>query len=107
MGEGDNWQTSFWFLKSLNEVATCTVISTYFVWARLGHTIQINCIKFETVDPYYKLNLRFLEKRMGVVSPPHFVHDFFGKNVSHVIIIISPNFIAWLPYFRYWAIYVL
>ena len=31
------------------------------------------------------LNFRFLEKIMGLVSPPHFVYDFFEKNISYVI----------------------
>ena len=26
-----------------------------------------------------------LEKGLGLVSPPHFVYDFFKKNVYHVI----------------------
>ena len=32
------------------------------------------------------LNFDFLEKRLGIVSPPHFVYDFFKKNVSYVIL---------------------
>ena len=31
------------------------------------------------------LNFDFLEKGLGIVSPPHFVYDFFKKNVGHVI----------------------
>ena len=30
-------------------------------------------------------NFDFLEKGLGLVSSPHFVNDFFKKNVSHVI----------------------
>ena len=30
-------------------------------------------------------NFDFLEKSLGLVSSPHFVNDFFKKNVSHVI----------------------
>ena len=31
------------------------------------------------------INFSFLEKGLGIISPPHFVYDFFKKNGSHVI----------------------
>ena len=31
------------------------------------------------------LNLDFLDKGLGIVSPAHFVYDFSKKNVPHVI----------------------
>ena len=32
------------------------------------------------------LNLDFLEKGQGIVSPSHFVYDFSKKDVSHVML---------------------
>ena len=32
------------------------------------------------------LNLDFLEKGLGIVSPRHFVHGFSTKNVSDVLL---------------------
>ena len=31
------------------------------------------------------LNFDFLEKGLGLVSPPLFVYHFFGKSISHVM----------------------
>ena len=31
------------------------------------------------------LNFDFLEKGLGIVSPPHFVYDFPKKNISQVM----------------------
>ena len=42
---------------------------------------------FKTLDHWSRdmLNFNFLEKGLGVVSPPHFVYDFVHeKNSSHV-----------------------
>ena len=31
------------------------------------------------------INIDFLGKGRGIVSPAHFMYDFFNKNVRHVI----------------------
>ena len=37
------------------------------------------------------LNFDFLEKGLGIVSPPHFLYGFL-KNVSHVIFYLLAKF---------------
>ena len=43
------------------------------------------------------LNFDFLEKGLGIVSPPHFVYDFSRKIFLMLYSINRTNFIAWLP----------
>ena len=43
------------------------------------------------------LNFDFLEKGLGIVSPPHFVYDFLRKMFFMLYSINWPNFISWLP----------
>ena len=43
------------------------------------------------------LNFDFLEKGLGIVSPPQFVYDFSRKIFLMLYSITWPNFIAWLP----------
>ena len=40
------------------------------------------------------LNIGFLEKGLGIVSPPHFVHDFPRKLFLELCSINWPSFIA-------------
>ena len=49
------------------------------------------------------LIFEFLEKVLGIVSPPHFVYDFFRKMFLTLYSINWPN--VGLPYYllRYWA----
>ena len=42
-------------------------------------------------------NFNFSEKGLGLVSPPHFVHDFSRKMFLMLLSINRPNFIVWLP----------
>ena len=54
---------------------------------------------YETLD-YWSgcmLNFDFLEKGLGIVSPPHFEKDFSRKMVLMLYSIDWPNFIVWLP----------
>ena len=65
---------------------------------------------FKTLNYYSRdmLNFYFLEKGLGIVSTPHFVHDFFKKMFLMLYSINGPNLIAWFPFFsRYWPICVL
>ena len=41
------------------------------------------------------LNIDFLEKDLGIVSPPHFVYDFLRKVFLKLYSIKWPGFIAW------------
>ena len=54
---------------------------------------------YKTLDYWSKdmLNLVFLEKGLGIVSPPHYVYDFSRKIFLMLYFINGPNFIAWLP----------
>ena len=45
----------------------------------------------------YTLNFDFLEKGLGIVSPPYFVYDFSRKMFLMLYSINWPNFIVWLP----------
>ena len=45
------------------------------------------------------LNFDFLEKGLGIVSPPHFVHDFSRKTFVKLYSSGWPVFIAWLSLF--------
>ena len=45
------------------------------------------------------LNFDFLEKGLGIVSPPHFVHDFSRKTFVKLYSSGWPLFIAWLSLF--------
>ena len=42
------------------------------------------------------LNFHFLEKRLGLVSPTYFLHDFSTKMFLILYSINCLNFIAWL-----------
>ena len=70
-----------------------TLVLIYFNRTRLGHTIKTNCIKFQiSVD----LSFEFLEKGLGLVSPPRFVYHFLRKTFVILSSINWPNLIAWL-----------
>ena len=43
------------------------------------------------------LIISFLEKGLGIVSPPHSVYDFQRKMFFILYYINCPNFIVWLP----------
>ena len=43
------------------------------------------------------LNLDFLDKYLGIVSPAHFVYDFSTKMFLMLYSINRPYLIAWLP----------
>ena len=46
---------------------------------RLVHTIKTKLIKCQTIISTDMLNFDFLEKGLGLVSPPLFVYHFLGK----------------------------
>ena len=55
-----------------------------------------------------RFKLNFSEKDLGLLSPPHFVHDFWRKTFLMLYSINWPNFIVWFLYFsRHRAICVL
>ena len=58
------------------------------------HTIKINCIKFQTVDPEICSIFIFLENGLGLVFPTHIVYDFCRKIFLILCSINWPNFIV-------------
>ena len=53
-------------------------------------------------------NFDFLEKDLGIVSPPHFVYDFQEKCLSSYNLVTDQFSLSGCRYFlRYWSICVL
>ena len=54
------------------------------------------------------LNFNFLEKDLGIVFPPHFVHGFQEKCFSYHVLLADQILLPDCLYFtRYWSIRVL
>ena len=51
-------------------------------------------LNYSSIDMF---NFDFLKKGLGIVSPPHFVHDFSRKRFLMLYCFNWPNFIVWLP----------
>ena len=56
-----------------------TLVLIYFGRSPLRHTIKTKYLTFQTVDPEIFCVLVFLEKGLGLPSPPHFMYDFSRK----------------------------
>ena len=68
---------------------------TTWSWTTNCHTIKTNCIKLYRYRDM--LNFDFLEKGLGLVSPPHFVYDF-SRNIFFMLqSTYWPDFILSLP----------
>ena len=75
----------------------CILISIYILIAiNLPYNKNKLC---EMLDYWSRdmLNFNFLEKGLGIVSPPHFVYDFSRKMFLMLDSIKWPNSIVWLP----------
>ena len=59
-------------------------IFNIFWWPLTCHTMKTNRIKLETINPELCSTSTFLEKSLGLISPPHSGYDF-KKNVSYAI----------------------
>ena len=94
--------------KQLLSGLKITDCSMYFGSPQLGHTIKTNCIDVQAINPE-KLNSDFLEKSLGLVSPPRFVYNFSRKNISkcHILQTDQISLSDCLSFVRYWAIYIL
>ena len=83
-----------------------TITFQYFSIAlNLAYTITL-CL-YKTLDYWSRdmLNFHFLEKGLGIVSPPHFVHDFSRRMF---LMLYSLNCLSdWLYFLRYWTICIL
>ena len=71
---------------------SCILFPLLFNW-------EINKLDYFrlTKESENKLNFNFSEKGLGLVSPPHFVHDFSRKMFLMLINRNWQNFIVWLP----------
>ena len=70
-----------------------TLVSINFGSPLLGNTVRENCIKFQTVYPEI-CPISISEKRLGLVSPPHFAYDFSRKITFMLHSLDRPNFIV-------------
>ena len=94
MRQGDYFQSPFWFLKKL-------------IWSKIKRSaayfqyisIVLNLSYKEILRNAEKwsremLNFDFLEKGLGIVSPPHFEYDFSTKMFLMLYSINWSNLIA-------------
>ena len=80
--KSSTWGESKWsaaYFQYISMPSTCHTIKTLDYWSR------------------DRLNFIFLEKGLGLVSPPHFEYDFSRKIFLMLHSINWPNFIVWLP----------
>ena len=63
-----------------------SLVSLYSDSPQHWHAIKTNCIKLKTIDPEICLILIFIEKGLGIISPPNFVYDFQEKCFSCYIL---------------------
>ena len=56
----------------------CCLVSIHFDSPELEHTVK-KLIKLWTINLEISSIWIYLEKRLGIVSPPHFVNDFLRK----------------------------
>ena len=72
----------------------------YFQYISIALNLPCNKNKLYKILDYWSrdmLNFHFSEKDLGLVSAPHFVHDFSRKMFLMLHSINWPNFIVWLP----------
>ena len=89
------------FLKKLSlkeRHFVCSFPWLYYISIALRLAYNKNNL-YKTSDHWSRdiLNFDFLEKDLGIVSPPHFVYDFSTKMFLMLCSINWPNFIVWLP----------
>ena len=92
MRQGDEFQTSFYFLKKLDmrwKQKVCSLVSIYFD-SSIALNLPSNKNKlYKTLDYWSRdiLNFNFSEKGLelaGTSLSPQFVYDFWKKNICHV-----------------------
>ena len=72
----------------------CSLVSIHFPNQAYNKSKLYNILDYWSRD---MLNFDFLEKWLGIASPPYFVCDFSRKMFFMLYSINWPNFIAWLP----------
>ena len=73
MMQGDSFQTFFWFLKKV--YVRQKQHAAWFDYISIALKLGYNKNKLHRI----LCNFDFLEKGLGIVSPPHFVYDFSIK----------------------------
>ena len=71
-----------------------TLILINFGIPQRGHTIKVNCVKLQIVDPEPCSISIFLGKGVGLVSPLYFLYDFSRKIFLVLYSTKGANFIA-------------
>ena len=87
-----NWNGAFLWINSLRFYTVCF----YFMpsWGLLKYIET----KLQTIFFYLILSfLKKIKKGLGLVSLPHFPHNFWRKNFLLLYSINWPSFIVWLP----------
>ena len=74
--------------------------AAYFQYISIALNLSYSENKLYKLLHYWSrdmLNFHFSEKRLGLVSPPHFVYNFSRKMFLMLYSINWPHFIVWLP----------
>ena len=90
-GRETSFRPLFVFKKALYEAKTKGQQLSFYIW--IAFNLEYNKNKlYKTLDYSSRdmLNFNFLEKGLGIVSPPNFVHDFSRK------MFLMLYFINWL-----------
>ena len=96
------------FFNKVAGLNPCSSISHFHTpWKRqktYGFTIALKLTYsknklYKSLDYWSRdiLNFDFLEKSLGIVSPPYFLYDFSTKMFLMLYSINWPNFIVWSP----------
>ena len=95
MRQGLNPHLFLFFKKGLYEVKASglQLSSNIFRYPSTWHAIKTNCIKLWTIDQEICSISYFLERGLGIVSPPHFVYDFSRKIILMLYFIKLSNFL--------------
>ena len=96
---------SFLILCKLNFVQVF-IFSKSLIWGTLSFQYILIALNlaynqnklYKTSDYWWRMfKLNFSEKNLRLVSPLHFVYDFWGKVFLMLYSINWPNFLVWLP----------
>ena len=109
MRQGDKTQTSFYFLKKLNEVKTSGLQLSFKIFRQpsIWYTTKTNCIKLQTTDPEI-CSILIFQRRVW----EQFLHHiwcmiFQEKYFCYILLTDQMSLSDFLHFSRYWAIGVL
>ena len=99
MRQGDQFQTSFYFLEKLNmrwKQVVCCLVLLYFDSLNLSYNKNE---LYNPLDYWSRDMLNFNFRGLRLVSPPHYVHHFPRKMFLMLHSMNWANFTVWLPLF--------